>query len=86
MRKFIDRKSNSLFQSNYIRLQSVMSSIIISTSSSLKKKKNKAKEKERMKRKRKKRKRWKRGEEEKGMEIVYTEGKGKEENEMWKER
>ena len=86
MRKFINIKSHSLFQSDYIRLQSVMSSITISTSSSLKKKKKRAKEKERMKRRRRKRKRWKRGEEEKGMERVYAEGKGKWENEMWKER
>ena len=35
---------------------------------------------------RKKGKRWKRGEEEKGMERVCTEGKGKGENEMWKKR
>ena len=84
MRKFIDIKSHSLFQSDYFRLQSVMSSITISTRSSLKKKR--AKEKERMKRRRRKRKRWKRGEEEKGMERVYTEGKGKWENEMWNER
>ena len=41
MRKFIDIKSHSLFQSDYIRLQSVMSSITISTSSSTKKKKKK---------------------------------------------
>ena len=39
MRKFIDIKSHSLFQSDYIRLQSVMSLITINTSSSLKKKK-----------------------------------------------
>ena len=38
-----------------------------------------------MKRKRRKRKRWKRGEEEKWMERVYTEGKGKGESEIWKE-
>ena len=77
MRKFIDIKIHYLFQSYYIRLQSVMSSITISTSSSLKKKKRRAKEKERMKRRRRKRKRWKRGEEEKGMERVYKEGREK---------
>ena len=79
MRKFIDIKSHSLFQSDYIRLQSVQAV-------PPKKKKKKAKEKERMKRKRRKIERWKRGEEEKGMERVYTEGKGKGENEIWKER
>ena len=50
-----------------------------STSSSQKKKnwRNKVKEKERMKRRRKKGRRWKRGEEEKGMERVFSEGKRK---------
>ena len=39
MGKFIDIKSHSLFQSDYIRLQSVRSSITISTNSSTKKNK-----------------------------------------------
>ena len=43
MRKFIDIKSHSFFQSDYIRVQSVMSSITISTSSSKKKKKQEGK-------------------------------------------
>ena len=46
MRKFIDIKSHSLFQSDYIRLQYVMSSITISTNSSLKKKKKSKGERE----------------------------------------
>ena len=83
MRKFIDIKSQSLFQSDYIRLQSVMSSITVQAVPS---KKKKAKEKKRMKRKRRKREKWKRRKEEKGMERVYTGGKGKGENEIWKER
>ena len=72
MTKFIDikRKSLSLFQSDYIRLQSVVSSItswehIVQVVPSKKKKK------------RRKRKRWKIGEEEKGMERVCSEGKRK---------
>ena len=79
MRKFIDIKSHSLFQLDYIRLQSAMSSITISTSSSLKKKKKGAKEKERMKRRRRKRKRWKRGEEEKGWKEFVRKEREKEE-------
>ena len=43
MGKFIDIKSHSLFQSNYIRLQSVRSSITISINSSTKKKKREGK-------------------------------------------
>ena len=61
MRKFIDIKSPSLFQSDYIRLQSVMSSITISTSSSLKKKKKKKENRRRRK----------------GVEGVCAEGKGR---------
>ena len=60
------RESHSLFQSNYIRLQSVMSSITISTSSSLKKKEREKGEK-------------KRGEKEKGMKRVYERKEEKEE-------
>ena len=46
MRKFIDIKSHSLFQSDYIRLQSVMSSIKVQAVPSKKKKKAKEKEKD----------------------------------------
>ena len=81
------RKSLSLFQSNYIQLQSVVSSITsrkhtIQAIPSKKKPTKKEKEKERMKRRRRKEKMWKRGEEEKGMERVCAEGKGKGENEV----
>ena len=82
------RKSLSLFRSNYIQLQSVVSLItswkhtIQAIPSKQKKKTKKEKEKERMKRRRRKGKRWKRGEEEKWMERVCAEGKGKWENEM----
>ena len=82
-------KSLSLFQSNYIQLQSMMPSITSwkhTIQAIPSKKKKKEKEKERMKRRRRKRMRWKRGEDEKGMERVCTEGKGKGENEMWKKR
>ena len=91
MAKFIDikRKNLSLFQSNSIQLQSVVSLITSwkDTIQAIPSKKKKGKnEKERMKRRRRKGKRWKRGEEEKGMERVCAEGKGKGENEMWKRR
>ena len=88
MRRFIDIKGKVffLFQSNYIQLQSVVSSITSRKHTiqaiPSKKKIKEEKEKERMKRRRRKEKRWKRGEEEKGMERVCAEGKGKGENEM----
>ena len=72
MTKFIDikRKSLSLFQSDYIQLQSVVSSITSwkHTVQAVPSKK---------KGRRRKGKGWKRGEEEKGMERVCSEGKGK---------
>ena len=73
------RKSFFLFQSNYIRLQSVVPSItsrkhtiqaILS-----KKKKGRRKKGKSWKRRRKKGRSWKRGEKEKGMERVCSEGK-----------
>ena len=78
MRKFIDIKSHSLFQSDYIRLQSVMSSIKISTSSSTKKKKKEGKgvreneKKEKEKREVEKRRRRKRD----GKSLYERKGKG----------
>ena len=75
------RKSLSLFQSNYIQLQSVVPSIT-SWKHTIQaipfKKKKKEKEKERMKRRRRKGKRWKRGEERKrdGKSLCGRKGKG----------
>ena len=67
-------------QSDYNQLQSMTSSFTswkhtVQAIPSKKKKRNKAKEKERIRRK--KGKRWKKGEEEKGMERVCSEGKRK---------
>ena len=90
MAKFIDikRKNLSLFQSDSIQFQSVVLSITSwkHTIQAIPSKKKEEIEKERMKRRRRKGKRWKRREEEKGMERVCAEGKGKGENEMWKKR
>ena len=71
MTKFIDRKSLSLFQSDYIRLQSMVSSItsLEHTVQVVPSKKKKGR--------RRKGKRWKIGEEEKRMERVCSEGKRK---------
>ena len=64
------RKSLSLFQSDYIQLQSVMSSITSwkHTVQAVPSKKKKSFRKKKGKGERKKGKRWKKGEEEKGME------------------
>ena len=73
-------------QSDHNQLQSVTSSFtswkhpvqaVPQKKKKKKRRRNKAKEKERMKRRRKKGTRWKRGEEEKGMERVCSEGKRK---------
>ena len=90
MSKFIDikRKNLSLFQSNSIQLQSVVSLITSwkDTIQAIPSKKKRGKRRERMKRRRRKGKRCKKGEEEKGMERVCAEGKAKGANEMWKRR
>ena len=84
------RKSLSLFQSNYIKLQSVVSSITprkytVQAIPSKKKKKTlkneRGKENE-MEKGRRRTKRWKRGEEEKNDGKSLCERKGKRENEM----
>ena len=82
MTKFIDikRKSLSLFQSDYIQLQSVVSSITSwkHTVQAVPSKKKKRKEKERKEvEKRRRRKR-------DGKSLFGRKGKG--ENEMWKKR
>ena len=83
----------SLFQSNYIQLQSVVSSITprkytVQAVPSNKKKtlrRERGKEKE-MEKRRRREKGWKRGEEEKRDGNSLSERKGKRENDMWKKK
>ena len=88
-----ERKSLSLFQSNYIQLQSVELPItpLKYTVQAIPSKKKKNLKRERgkeneMEKRRRREKRWKRGGEEKRDGKRLCERKGKRENEMWKKR